>query len=261
MILGAWDFSSSFTRNAVIAEIEADRHAEATLEANILPCPSQTDNECILRALQSTREYQRAEANLNAQKDMAKWALAMVIISGAGTAVSLLGILFIADTLRATRKGNRINRRIGEAQSRAYLAAVSMKLERTTTTHFKVIVEINNTGITPAWDLRVSCVVRFEQINSGVVVNTFSVPSDENGVLTNHRREHPAAERREPHFNFVITEEQTTAISAGSWRIIGIVEIEYFDVFGKRHIAHPISYIDLQWVGTINHTSALTGCE
>lgn len=80
---------------------------------------------------------------------MAKWAMAMFIVSAIGTTVGLVGIVFVFRTLKATRKGNKINREIGEAQTRAYLSPGAGTF-RVTLNGATLNVTISNFGQSPA---------------------------------------------------------------------------------------------------------------
>jgi hypothetical protein len=153
--LTAWDFASSYTRHAVQAEIHASSEADTTEQEIARSCPAPATTECIARVVKASREQQRSEADLNAQRDMAKWAFAMVIVSALGTGIVLLGLLFISQTLLETRKGNKINRRIGEAQVRAYLSVSGGSYTFVEGGNCTAGLVITNQGNSPAKDVNV----------------------------------------------------------------------------------------------------------
>ena len=119
------------------------------------------------------RKEWREETDLQAQRNMSKWALAMFIVSGAGVIVAVFGLLFIKETLLATQKAAKYafdtlhqaklttkaandtvaeTKRIGEAQVRAYLSIVdlSVVVSEEGITH-KLRVTVKNSGQTPAY--------------------------------------------------------------------------------------------------------------
>lgn len=77
----------------------------------------------------------------------AQWTMAALAIVAIG--VSGWGILMIRETLRATRKANRINRRIGEAQVRAYLSPANAKF-RFVEKSCGLTFDLKNAGQSPA---------------------------------------------------------------------------------------------------------------
>lgn len=104
-------------------------------------------------------EAQRNEDDLKAQQEMADWAFAVVLISAVGFFLSLIGVVLIYATFRATRKGNKINQRIGEAQVRAYLSFEQAKITIQRKGIFGEIIpridlEIVNSGNSPALRFR-----------------------------------------------------------------------------------------------------------
>lgn len=155
-----WDLSASQTENRVRAERHATRYA-ATAEQRISQsCAVATDMtlaECIRQVIETTHEQQRAESDLAAQRDMAKWAWAVVVVSIASVAVGLIGIYFIkrtfdktVDAVDAARDANEIARRSAERQLRAYMSIGSIGIEGFTGTNFDPVVFVSNKGTTPA---------------------------------------------------------------------------------------------------------------
>jgi hypothetical protein len=118
---------------------------------------------CIADSPDTGGEEQRADADLHAQQQMAEWAFAMFVASAAGVVVTFAGVAYVAMTLGATREAvvaaNKANAtaestlaettRIGEAQTRAYLApseaSVSLDGNR-----FSLYAKFLNSGVTPA---------------------------------------------------------------------------------------------------------------
>lgn len=101
------------------------------------------------------RNEWREEQDLYAQRQMAKWAFWMLVISGAGVVVGGLGLLFLKRTLDETRAMTEATREIGENQTRAYciIKSAYVTTPQGMENQDKLIglcVEVENTGPTPA---------------------------------------------------------------------------------------------------------------
>ncbi|MGV8834010.1 MAG: hypothetical protein ACOH2N_18735 [Devosia sp.] len=158
-----WDAAASYTSNSLQAERYSDRYSANTKQEISAACPAPASAECIVQIIEATHENQRAEADLNAQRDMAKWAFLLLIISTVGTLIGGFGLFWIRETLGATRKGNKINRRIGEAQVRAYLGVSDVEglWEGSDgpgrwAPSIYITASITNGGVTPAKHVAVS---------------------------------------------------------------------------------------------------------
>jgi hypothetical protein len=60
--------------------------------------------ECFRSTIRPTREEERAEQDLNAQREMANWAEGMLWASLVSVIVTVVGVFYVALTLRETRK-------------------------------------------------------------------------------------------------------------------------------------------------------------
>tara|TARA_R110001606_G_scaffold88649_2_gene199636 strand:+ start:23410 stop:24351 length:942 start_codon:yes stop_codon:yes gene_type:complete len=60
--------------------------------------------ECIEQAIASGRESQRAEYDLNAQRDMAEWAFWLLVLTGLGLSVTIVGTIGLYWQIMLTRK-------------------------------------------------------------------------------------------------------------------------------------------------------------
>lgn len=128
--------------------------------------------ECISETMATTREHQRAEADLAAQRDMAKWAWAVMLTSALSLGVGVVGIYFLKSTLDktaeavlvATRSAD-IAQKIGEAQVRAYLivAGGSFSVGKGS---IRYNIRIKNVGQSPAVNVRASCEVQLASPHS-----------------------------------------------------------------------------------------------
>jgi len=128
----------------------------------------QYDN-CIAEKQKAQREEQRSQHDLQAQQDMAFWALGMFLSTVLGVGVTLAGVYYVRHTLIATREAvaaaNRTAdeaKRIGEAQVRAYVTVrdVQMSLKQGRR-HPTVSFEVGNSGNSPALEVTPSASVKF----------------------------------------------------------------------------------------------------
>lgn len=85
--------------------------------------------ECLRVRIEPSREEQRAEEDLRAQKDMARWALALLVITfllgGITVGVTLYGVFLVRDTLQANRDAVDVAReanRLAADSRRAWLS-------------------------------------------------------------------------------------------------------------------------------------------
>lgn len=83
--------------------------------------PSKAIRHCIAEAVRAYQSEANTSQDLQAQKDMAYWGMAMFFASGASLLISLVGLVALIDSLNQTRTAIRNDREIGEAQARAYL--------------------------------------------------------------------------------------------------------------------------------------------
>lgn len=97
-------------------------HGRVTASASVI--------QSLITDVEAYRQEWREEQDLFAQRDMAKWAWLMMLASFAGVGVTAVGVVFVAQTLVATREAvaaaNRTAdeaKRIGEAQVRGYLSS------------------------------------------------------------------------------------------------------------------------------------------
>ena len=105
------------------------------------------------------------EADLLAQKKMAHWTAWI----GGFTAVGL-AVLYI--TFYATRQAVSETRKIGEAQSRAYLAVVGGKFwyAANNWTELKFVLEVHNSGHSPAKQIKLDLSVSVDWIDEGPII-------------------------------------------------------------------------------------------
>lgn len=126
--------------------------------------------DCITELVTASHEYQRAEADLVAQRNMDQWAFNSTIIALCSVIVTGIGIVFIALTLGEARRTTKaaidaaiaadktvqITREIGQAQIRAYVqldGATARLVGSGDETTINIGVRLKNTGQSPTRSL------------------------------------------------------------------------------------------------------------
>ena len=121
--------------------------------------------ECVEKAVRDNYEQQRAESDLNAQRNMADWAFWMLVVSSAGLGVTAIGTVFLAWQVKLTREAvedtetatNAMLRQneLTEAAHRPWLTVRIKKLDGfqwDADGNFRCnyIIQVTNTGNAPA---------------------------------------------------------------------------------------------------------------
>lgn len=147
--LFAWTIPFSKGYQAADKDHESDYAAHYTAEREYEECRSKASVEeavrCAQNAAQTSRNYQRAEQDLDAQREMANWAegilWATLILGSASLVITSIGVVYVALTLRETRNTTKAavdgakaahnaaiaTREVGEAQVRPWLLNVTIQ--------------------------------------------------------------------------------------------------------------------------------------
>lgn len=119
--------------------------------------------DCLREQIRTYQAEDNSDEDLQAQKDMALWALWVAATGGVGLIVSFLGLLAVYLSLRQTRKAISIDREVGHAQARAYLDIASTEVVRLKPEgETEIKIRIFNSGVTPARDVKVSYYFKFD---------------------------------------------------------------------------------------------------
>jgi hypothetical protein len=84
--------------------------------------------ECAQEAIEAGRESQRSEQDLSAQRQMAKWALWLLIFTVVQSLLGFGGFLILILTIRQGREAIAISRKVAEADLRPYLFVDRLEL-------------------------------------------------------------------------------------------------------------------------------------
>lgn len=210
--------------------------------------PTMTFSECILTELLAYQKTDTVDKDLQAQQEMATWALWSLVATWAGLAVSIGGFFVLWRSLRQTREAISIDREVGHAQVRAYLG---FELEppagcipgRIPEATFRII----NTGQSPARKVRHSSFI-------GVFDHPFvdwqgpllKEPSDlkiPSVTLRAGGDFNDTASMKTP-----LSKELFNEIAnGGPKRIYVIAKVTYEDVFGQERMSELAGYLEIKY--------------
>ena len=108
--------------------------------------------KCVAVIINNTNEHQRAQDDLVAQSEMARWAFYMFIATVVMAGITGVGVIFVWLTLRATRDMAADTLRISEAQVRAYVHIAEYKTffwRAEGKARCLIQISINNSGASP----------------------------------------------------------------------------------------------------------------
>jgi hypothetical protein len=114
-----------------------------------LALAAKSQPDCVAKARNEARDYERDERDLVAQNISALWAYIMGAAAVVGAALSTVGVFLVWTTFHATKAGNEISKSVGEDQTRAYLYARSF-VHDSRSVGLPFLLEVRNGGQTPA---------------------------------------------------------------------------------------------------------------
>ena len=169
---GSWDWSAYLTEERVRAEKTAeyhDQYAEDAIDEKCLGLELPAMRDCIHEQIETARDHERSEQDLDAQQAMARFTRVMGWTAIVGLILGLISIIVIFRTLSETRKATEVANRtlratwdIGKAQAEPLLvcegarsAPVRQDMEP------EIVVQIRNTGQSGALSLRTAAWLEF----------------------------------------------------------------------------------------------------
>jgi len=195
--------------------------------------------ECLREAIVGYQKTQHDDRDLQAQQEMAFWALVSAIVAACGLIVSMAGVGIVWQSLKQTRTAILNDREIGEAQIRAYLTVeppTNSGLDKvgagiTPSMNLKII----NTGQSPAYDVKYVAALMIEE---------YPLPIDQGDLLVPHPSsiEQGATVAAQAHIGAIAKldqpmtgDESESVMNEGKQRLFAVCIVTYFDVF-KRHM-------------------------
>jgi len=139
------------------AKAKADAYADRSyiaVENRCRPLAPLAEYECIREENQTARQGQHDEYDLQAQLVTSVWTRYMGVAAMIGMGVGILGVGLVYFTFQATREGNKINQRIGEAQTRCYLTITKASIKIWKGGVPEIRFSVKNSGNSPARNLQ-----------------------------------------------------------------------------------------------------------
>jgi hypothetical protein len=149
--------SIRYEREATDRSYDYARDAERQIAVHCRASIAADRANCVNKAVQTAREYQREEQDLAAQKVSAWWTKIMGAAAVAGVILSAFGVFLVWRTFRAAREGNAISREAMMAENRAWIEIVPTfqfgdfrYLEEQSEFRLKAVFTVKNIGETVA---------------------------------------------------------------------------------------------------------------
>lgn len=229
-----------------LGEVEAEssihssryaRQAAAEIERSCIGEQNSDIGECAAEIISRSNEEQRAQDDLIAQTEMATWAFWMLIATVAMAVLTGIGVVFVWQTLEATRRMaadtntmTEDTRKIGEAQTRAYLTVDSVKIVGIQPGKIpEIILVIKNTGNSPAMRVNIQSTHLAAPNAPFRMASKGPKSSGSIGAGSEGRQRSP--------FNQPFSTKDVADLQSGKWRIGFAGVISYSSVFSKtkRH--------------------------
>lgn len=122
-----WTFSSDQTRRAITNEHSKQYAAEAQQRITQACVDGARFAECATIIMETTREAQHAEQDLEAQQETAEWTRLMAILSAVAVLMSGFGLWALWRTLKQGQRANAISQLAIEADNRPWIEIVITK--------------------------------------------------------------------------------------------------------------------------------------
>lgn len=247
-----WNISQDHFHYTYVAEQQATKYGPAREYESKDSCAAISKVgdvvDCVVQKLAASRETQRREQDLSAQKDMARWAFWVVFISGFQLIVSLIGAVLLIQTLQLTMDNTKaalasnkntvkaIDQEQANAQRqlRAYLHPILPKLHTVMIGHKAfALVNVKNFGQTPAYDVK--SVINFDILPSefGFSKDAKDIPDISIGISASPMPPSEAI-NQEIFSARVISETEMLQILGGSHALFVAGFIQYRDAFGMK---------------------------
>lgn len=204
------------------------RHAQDEIESACAGLNGIAQTECMVRVIEATNEHQRSELDLNAQRDMARWAFLMLVATVVMALITALGVYYVWRTLLATQKMSQDAREIGQKQSRAYVHVSSTSFDIVDENCAALTVSMHNSGISPAINVSIMSQSFFGPYP---VVEIPELPENQTGYRTTLG---PGGELSTTQRIWGDIEEMTQMIESRNFAAYIHGRVEYLDVFGNK---------------------------
>jgi hypothetical protein len=204
--------------------------------------------DCAEKTVKTSRETDRSEEDLYAQKQMAQWAYWLLLFTSfigiVSIAITGVGTYLLLRTVMLSGQANTINRDIGIAQVRAYLTCTGGKYV-ISGSGVTCYYSIKNTGQSPAMKVSIEGTLTFLGGNFGAIpkevidlLQSYMVMGNENIAIGSCETISAGAAAESnifwPNYNFI--QEQFEKIRMAGEQFDIRVRITWFDVFKRQQI-------------------------
>ncbi len=202
--------------------------------------------ECLAAHVEAYERRRNTNQDLQAQQDMAYWALLMFGASAAGLLVSVGGLILLLRSLRQTETAISTDREVGHAQVRAYLTIDPGMPDAIKPGHMPVVeIKIKNTGQSPAYFVKYIATIRVETHPLSPGNEWYIFPASEQtetvGMTLPSQGDFAArAEGAEA----LTAEDIQSAMNGADKRIYLACIVYYKDVFREQRITRFCAYLD-----------------
>lgn len=153
---GVWDLATEQAEQRVKSEQSAEDHIEYAkdrIEEKCLTIEPVPLRDCIYEEIESARDHDRANQDLDAQRAMALFTKIMGATALLGVVLGAVSVVLIYMTLSETQRMVNETQKIGEAQTRAYISRTRGGVWPGVGLEFEL--EVRNTGNSPAFDCHI----------------------------------------------------------------------------------------------------------
>jgi hypothetical protein len=235
---------------------EYERHAEEQIRATCLSGKKGDIAECVSKIIEATNEDSRAEDDLIAQTEMARWALYMLIATLVVAVITGVGVYYVWQTLKVTRD-------IGEAQVRAYISIKASPLfkDLAPDAPMNFELEVSNLGSSPAFDLSYGTLLVVG--SADIPKQIFSTPIDQDSP---HRQNTTISANQSIKSigELILSADQVKEVHQGGSIIYCGARASYSDVFGWCHevdflVSMRAAQFEIQDDGSLKQMWGLAG--
>lgn len=206
------------------------KHAQDEIKHTCVRLNGVAYTECIIGVVEATNENERSEGDLNAQRNMARWALWMLVATIAMAVITAGGVYYVWKTLKVTRD-------IGEAQTRAYIGIQDVDISNVSDgSYAKVSYKIINSGNSPA--IRINgfpWATLSEKQTMEIVPESRSLGPDYNGSMPSGVERQGSVRVKIGDIDAPTRARDIDDLKTGRKRISFGVKLDYEDVFGNTY--------------------------
>lgn len=263
--LVVWELSAQISESRTHQEsANYTKQAQQEIDRTCVGIDATQVPQCVSQILQTTRDAERADHDLQAQRDMANWARLMFLLSAGGLPLTVVGIYFVRENLLEMQRQRAVsqnavdvalksmarNTEIAHTQSRA---APSPKSATTFTSPLGIFltVTLQNNGQT--------------SVNGGLITPIIQITYTDGSTFTGYSNPcqiGAIAPNRTEEFRFHFTESELTGnwfgeLLDGRANLGATLKIEWYDVFGGALEFHVAFRTNIAEIGTLRRRGGI----